>query len=231
MIKDETALISFEGVSFSFPNDKILFEDLNLKFKRGAFYLIQGASGAGKSTLLRLITRLDEPTAGEILFKDKRLSSYHPPMLRRSILYIQQTPTAIDASIRENLLLPFGLKNNRDLKRPDDSHLRELLRNFILEDVDMEDNALTLSVGQLQRLCFIRGLLLRPEAILLDEPASALDEESARIVESTAEHLCRESGMTVLMVSHKGFVPRHVRSTILEVSNGRVKELGWDRKS
>jgi ABC-type proline/glycine betaine transport system ATPase subunit len=138
LIKDETALISFEGVSFSFPNDKILFEDLNLKFKRGAFYLIQGSSGAGKSTLLRLITRLDEPTAGEILFKDKRLSSYHPPMLRRSILYIQQTPTAIDASTRENLLLPFGLKNNRDLKRPDDSHLRELLSNFILEDVEKE---------------------------------------------------------------------------------------------
>ena len=99
------------------------------------------------------------------------------------------------------------------------------LNNFLLNDVNLETNAQTLSVGQLQRLCFIRGLLLDPKVLLLDEPASALDEESSRIVEETAERLCVQSGLTVLMVSHRKFNPRRAASIFLQVKNGRVEEI------
>ena len=100
-----------------------------------------------------------------------------------------------------------------------------ILNNFFLNDVKLETNAQTLSVGQLQRLCFIRGLLLDPQVLLLDEPASALDEESSRIVEETAERLCVESGLTVLMVSHSKFKPRQAACIFLRVVNGRVEEI------
>jgi putative ABC transport system ATP-binding protein len=68
-------------------------------------------------------------------------------------------------------------------------------------------------------------LLLDPKVLLLDEPASALDEESSRIVEETAERLCLESGLTVLMVSHRKFEPKLVKYNVLQIANGRVEEL------
>jgi ABC-type iron transport system FetAB ATPase subunit len=96
-------------------------------------------------------------------------------------------------------LLAFTFKNNRDRIPPDDTSLKAHLENFLLSDLSLETNTQTLSVGQLQRLCLIRGLLLDPKVVLLDEPASALDEKSSRIVEQTAERLCAKSGLTVLI--------------------------------
>jgi putative ABC transport system ATP-binding protein len=219
------SIIEFADVTFSFSATKNLFQNLTLKIVAGSFYLIRGPSGSGKSTFLRLINRLEEPSEGHLLFNGRQLASYSPPLLRRSILFIQQTPTAVDGTVRQNLLLAFSFKNNRDLSPPDDNALKAHLDNFLLKDIHLETNALTLSVGQLQRLCFIRGLLLEPKVLLLDEPASALDEESSRIVEQTAERLCVEHGLTVLMVSHRQFEPKQVKSSVLQIDNGEVEEL------
>jgi putative ABC transport system ATP-binding protein len=218
-------VIEFSNVTFAFSETKTLLQDLSLKLTAESFYLIRGQSGSGKSTFLRLINRLEEPSNGHLLFNGHPLASYSSPLLRRSILYIQQTPTSVDVTVRQNLLIAFSFKNNRDLTPPDDDALRAHLDNFLLNDIRLETNALALSVGQLQRLCFIRGLLLDPKVLLLDEPASALDEESSRIVEETAERLCLESGLTVLMVSHRKFEPKRVKYNVLQIANGRVEEL------
>jgi putative ABC transport system ATP-binding protein len=143
-------------------------------------------------------------------------------LLRRSILYVQQTPTAIEGTVRENLLLPFSYKSNRELKKPDDGRLTELLSDFRLDSVTLENSAQDLSVGELQRVCFVRGLLLDPKVVLLDEPTSALDEESAKIVESRAEQLCAEMGRTIIMVSHRKFEPAKIEPVILALRDGTV---------
>ncbi len=213
-------MIEFSEVGFSYAGGKDLFRNFSLQLAGGTFYLVRGPSGSGKSTLLRLINRLEEPSHGHLMYEGRQLTSYSPPLLRRSILYVQQTPTSVDATVRENLLLAFSFKNNRDLKPPDDDELRSLLDRFLLHDISLDTHALTLSVGQLQRLCFLRGLLLNPKVLLLDEPASALDEVSARIVEETAERLCSESGLTVLMVSHRRFESRFVKPKVLEIGDG-----------
>jgi putative ABC transport system ATP-binding protein len=198
-MEKDTPIIEFSKVTFSFSDTEALFDNLSLKLNAGNFYLIRGPSGSGKSTFLRLINRLEEVSEGTVLFNGKPLTSYRPPMLRRSILYIQQTPTPFDGTVRQNLLLAFTFKNNRDRIPPDDTSLKAHLENFLLTDLSLETNAQTLSVGQLQRLCLIRGLMLDPKVVLLDEPASALDEKSSRIVEQTAERLCAKSGLTVLI--------------------------------
>jgi putative ABC transport system ATP-binding protein len=220
-----TPVIEFSDVGFSYANGKLLFQNLSLKLTGGCFYLVRGPSGSGKSTLLRLINRLEEPSRGCLLFEGRELSAYHPPQLRRSILYIQQTPTSVKATVLENLLLPFSFINNRDLKPPGEDELRSWLDKFLLNDIDLNTHASTLSVGQLQRLCFVRGLLLKPRVLLLDEPTSALDEESARIVEETAERLCVESGLTVLMVSHRSFEARLLKNKVIQIVKGRVEIL------
>ena len=218
------SVIKFSKVGFSFSGAKIIFQNLSLKLLAGNFYLIRGPSGAGKTTFLRLINRLEEPDDGQIWFNDRRLDAYRPPMLRRSIVYIQQTPTPVNGTVRQNLLLAFSFKSNRDLTPPDDKALNAHLNAFLLNDVGLEIDALTLSVGQLQRLCLIRGLLLNPQVLLLDEPASALDEKSSRIVQETVQDLCTAKGLTVLMVSHHPFEPSHEKVHILQINNGRLEE-------
>jgi len=146
-------------------------------------------------------------------------------------LYVQQTPSVIDASVRENLLLPFSFKNNAQLEQPEDERLKTLLADFLLQGVGLGDNALTLSLGQLQRLCFIRGLLLSPEILLLDEPTSALDRESSQVVESMVERLNRESGVTVLTVTHKNPKPGLITPLLLKVAEGQIREVTWNMES
>ncbi len=220
----EKTIIEFRNVSFGFPEEKLVLREMSLSIKKGAFYLVQGPSGTGKSTFLRLINRLEEPLSGDIRFKNKRLTDYHPPHLRRSLLYIQQTPTAVDGSVRHNLLLPFSFKQHHRLPKPDGERIEALLRDVRLDGVKMNDHARALSVGQLQRLCLVRGLLLNPEVLLLDEPTSALDPESAHAVMTTLERINRTSHLTILAVTHKGAEAENMPCRYLHLKDGRIRE-------
>jgi putative ABC transport system ATP-binding protein len=220
---EENSIIEFRNVTFGFAEQEPLLKELALSIQKGAYYMIKGPSGAGKTSFLRLMNRLEEPTFGEIRFKSKPLSTYSPPQLRRSILYVQQTPTAVDGSVRENLLLPFSFKNNHHLKKPLSGEIEELLKEIHLESVGMNDNARTLSVGQLQRLCLIRGLLMDPEVLLLDEPTSALDKESAIAVTALLARLNAESHLTVLSVTHQTYGQKNIPYRYLEMRNGRIE--------
>ncbi|MDJ0764481.1 MAG: ATP-binding cassette domain-containing protein [Myxococcota bacterium] len=221
----KACVVEFIDVGFSYPDRGSLFENLSLKFESGAFYSITGPSGSGKSTLLKLINQMETPRSGEIRFDGKPLQAFHPPALRRSILYVQQVPTAIGGSIRENLLLPFSFKSNRDIKKPDDHRLKALLSSFRLDGITLEASARDLSVGELQRICFIRGLLLDPRVVLLDEPTSALDEDSAKIVETRAQRLCEASGQTILMVNHRKVDFEFVTPIMLKLEDGKVQRV------
>ena len=217
-------IIDFRSVTFGFPEQVTLFHELSLSIRKGSFYLVKGPSGAGKTTFLRLINRLEEPISGEIRFRDKPFDSYSPPVLRRSLLHIQQTPTVMDGSVAENLLLPFSFKNNSHLTQPGQEKLEALLREVHLKDVGMNDHAMNLSVGQIQRLCLVRGLLLSPEVLLLDEPTSALDRESAQAVMALIERLNVESGLTILIVTHRTYSQGPVNPRYLRIEEGRIEE-------
>jgi putative ABC transport system ATP-binding protein len=220
----ENTIIDFRDVSFAFPDQKPFLREMSFCIEKGAFYLIQGPSGVGKSTFLRLLNRFEEPLSGEIRFKGKPLDAYSPPRLRRSLLYIQQTPTAVDGSVEDNLLLPFAFKTNVHLKKPSREKIVTLLEKVHLNQVEMNDHARTLSVGQLQRLCLVRGLLLDPEVLLLDEPTSALDRESAMAVTGLLEQLNLESKFTVLSVAHQTYDLGNVQYRRLQMKDGHMEE-------
>lgn len=218
-------IIRFENIGFIYPDTSALFSGVSFGIEAGKFYVIQGPSGSGKSTLLRLMNRLENPSGGDIYFDGKKYDSIPVPELRRQILYIQQTPVVTDGSVKENLLLPYSFRNNRDLDVPGDDKLRKTLDDFSLGQIHLDKPARNLSVGQQQRLCLIRGLLLSPSVILLDEPTSSLDDESSRIVEDMAETLCHERGKTIVMVSHREFVPAIVKPRRIDVRDGRIAVL------
>ncbi len=222
-------MISLSNVTFGYTGDLTLIQDVSYSFASGGFYVVQGPSGAGKSTLLRLLNRLEEPVSGSITFRGRPLSSYDVPELRRSVLYFPQTPIVIDGSVQTNLMLPFTFQTNSVMDRPDEQTLRRRLAQFLLDEVDLEDHAQSLSVGQLQRLCLIRGLLLSPEVLLLDEPTSALDPASRRAVQSITERFCRKTKATVIAVAHEPIRPFEIEPVVLQLVNKKLKEVTWDR--
>lgn len=216
------SIIEFEDVSFAYEDSKPLFKGLSISFEKARFYIIKGASGCGKSTFLRLVNRLEEPFSGKIHFKGRPVSDYSPIVLRRSILYVQQVPQVMDLSVRDNLLLPFSFQGNKNIPRPDDQRMRGLMERMLLTDVNLDESAKTLSIGQQQRICLIRGLLLAPDVVLLDEPTSALDTDSCRMVQEMTENLCTDHGITVLMVSHRDTEMCSLDPVLMTIEMGKI---------
>lgn len=214
-------LIQLDGVSFAYPGAAPLLERTDLGIKAGEYLLVRGPSGAGKSTLLRLLCRLEEPTEGSLHYQGIPYAAMPPTELRRKTAYVQQTPTLTQGTVRRNMLLPFSFKSNAALRPPDDSALTDLLSEFLLQDVALEQEATSLSVGQAQRLCLIRSLALSPQVLLMDEPTSALDPESAAVVLDSARRL-RKRGVTIVMVSHSETVPDGV-TDVLHINNHTVE--------
>lgn len=219
---DKSADASAPDTAPGQASGRLILDNANLDVPGGAFVLLTGPSGAGKSTLLRLFCRLEEPQAGAVLLRGHPVSELPPPLLRRRVAYLQQSPTVMPGTVRENLLLPFSFKSAAGAAPPDDAALSALLARLAAADIPLSQEAATLSVGQRQRLCLARALLTKPEILLLDEPVSALDAESARAVMDAAEGFCLDDGGTVLLVSHAEFTPARVSPLAYRLEQGRL---------
>jgi putative ABC transport system ATP-binding protein len=215
-----TPLLEIRKLSFGYEKSlPLVFEHLDLTVEEGAFILVKGPSGSGKSTLLRLICRLNQLSAGAILFQGKDITLIAPAKLRSSISYVAQIPQMTDASIEENLLLPFSFAINAEKTPPGKEELREMLKNFYLSDVTLDHSAMKLSTGQKQRVAIMRALLQNPLLLLLDEPTSALDQESASMVFSIMERLSVEQHKTLMTVTHSDYKPETVRPITYMLAN------------
>ncbi|MBU1004008.1 MAG: ATP-binding cassette domain-containing protein [Proteobacteria bacterium] len=212
------------GLDFIWPDGAPCLSGIDLCVADGEFVLFKGPSGGGKSTLLRVLARLESPNSGTMLYQGAPLNALAPERYRREVCLIQQTPSIVSGSVRDNLLLPFSFRVNKELPAPDDEALRQGLDSLLLSGVRLEMPAANLSVGQRQRLCLLRAMLLSPRVLLLDEPTSALDPESRRVVEDAAEHLCAEQGVTVLLVSHNDYQPRSVAFRTVNLTGCRLVE-------
>jgi putative ABC transport system ATP-binding protein len=212
----------FENVSFTWPGGRTVLEDQTFTIPDERFAVVRGPSGAGKSTLLRMMNRLEEPQLGVIRYRGNALADYHPARLRQRVAYLQQLPVVADATVRENLLLPFRFAVNKGLAAPTDDDLCARLAEVHLDMLKLDERAGALSVGQRQRLSLVRALMTGPDVLLLDEPTASLDSESQEVVEQMAEQLCTD-GTTVIMVTHDGFSPQGVPMAEILIQNGKVE--------
>ncbi|WP_319582289.1 ABC transporter ATP-binding protein [uncultured Pseudodesulfovibrio sp.] len=201
--------LTLDRVSFAYPDGPAILEDASLTLSSGGYHLLRGPSGSGKSTLLRLLCRLEEIQTGTICYKGMSISDISPAELRRCVAYVQQLPTLLPGTVRDNLLLPFTFKANARLTPPSDVEMAAQLSGLLLNGVTLDSPADKLSVGQAQRICLTRSLLLSPEVVLLDEPTASLDAHSAQVVLDRTKGLT-ESGVTVVMISHSETVPEGV---------------------
>lgn len=197
-------------------------EYLNIHDKK--ITCIVGESGSGKTTLLRHLNNLISPDSGQILYKDMNIENMNPINLRRQVIMAPQTPVVFPGNVRYNLTigLMFSEKpmvNDDVLKRwMDLVHLNKGLD----EDTDK------FSGGEKQRLCLARILVLEPEVLLLDEPSSALDEDTEHLVVNNIVTYAKDAGKTVVMVTHSKSVAQRYGDVVVTVGKGRIS--GMDEK-
>jgi len=182
-------------------------EGVNLKIEKQKITAIIGPSGCGKSTVLRAFNRMNElvPTAwaeGEVLYHGKNIydDDVDPVEVRRRIGMVFQKPNPFPKSIYENVA--WGARIN-GFKGDMDDLVEESLRGAALWDEvkdKLNQSGLSLSGGQQQRLCIARTIAIKPDIILMDEPASALDPIATLKIEELMQELKKD--YTIVIVTH-----------------------------
>jgi phosphate transport system ATP-binding protein len=182
-------------------------KDVNLKIERRKITAIIGPSGCGKSTMLRAFNRMNElvPTAwaeGEVLFGGQNIYDPYvdPVEVRRRIGMVFQKPNPFPKSIYENVA--WGAHINGYRGNMDDLVEQSLRQAALWDEVKdkLDQSGLSLSGGQQQRLCIARAIAIKPELILMDEPASALDPVATLKIEDLMYQLAEN--YTIIIVTH-----------------------------
>ncbi len=194
--------IEFQGVNFAYGEENIL-SDFNLSLKVGGINCIVGESGSGKSTLARLLSRLYDCDAGEVLINGVEIQSFSKESLRSNIDYISQRRFLTKTTLRQ-LLDSDG--------RLDDGVLKKALQQVGLEewsqslsqglDEAISETELNLSEGEFQRLFIAKALLSPGQILILDEVSSQLDDQGVDILHASLEQL--KTKKTLILISHDG---------------------------
>jgi len=212
-------LISVKDVSKVFKVGEENFtalRDINLEIDSGSFMSFVGPSGSGKTTILNLIGGLDVPTAGNIFFKNTKLSSMNRNQMaqyrRKNIGFIFQTYNLFPVySVYENILFPLLLNGSKE------KDARERVMN-IVNKVGLSDQVKKrpsqLSGGQCQRVAIARALVKDPLLILADEPTANLDSKNSLQILELMSKLNKQYKAAVVFSTHDEKVTRYVRREV-----------------
>ncbi len=170
----------------------------------GEFVAIMGPSGSGKSTLLHLLGGLDQPTDGEVMIADKRLSIMKDHQItlvrRRNVGFIFQFYNLVPTlTAEENIVLPLVIDGKR--LRDYQPRVEQLLALVGIAD-RRHHKPDQLSGGQQQRVAIARAFVTQPSIVLADEPTGNLDSKSGEEVLNLLRRSCDELGQTIVMVTH-----------------------------
>lgn len=206
------------------------FDDLHalngvsVDINKGDVVFVVGPSGSGKSTFLRCLNRLEEPTAGAILFEGVNITDRMTDInlhRQKMGMVFQQFNLFPHMTIMKNLTLgPMKLQNMS--KEAAEAQAMELLERVGLADrADAYPNQL--SGGQKQRIAIVRALCMKPDVMLFDEPTSALDPEMVGEVLAVMRDLAKEK-MTMVVVTHEMAFAKEVASRVIFMADGKIVE-------
>jgi phosphate transport system ATP-binding protein len=207
--------------------------NVSIPIRQGEVLALIGPSGCGKTTLLRSLNRLTEVTrgtsfSGRITLDGLDTGTMEPTELRRRVTMVFQQPNPFPMSVFDNVAYVLREQGRR---RPRKRELQQpvndaLARAGLLEEVqgNLGHPALRLSGGQQQRLCIARALAANPEVLLLDEPCSALDPQSTKVIEDLIVKL-RED-VAVVIVTHNLQQAYRVADYVAFMYLGELVEYG-----
>ena len=226
-------MIELKGVRKSYGANEVL-KGIDLRIEKQDYLVILGASGSGKSTLLNILSGLEKPDQGEVLYDGANISSLSESQLTKfrkdHIAFIfQQYYLLQELTVEQNVKMGAHLAKNQDyIPIIEAMGLKEKLHQYPSE----------LSGGEQQRVAIARALAKKPKVLFLDEPTGALDEATGRQILSFIAQMKKELGFTLVMVTHNEHISQ-LANTVVRVNSGqiqditvneepkRVEEIGW----
>ncbi|MCI6691509.1 MAG: ABC transporter ATP-binding protein [Clostridium sp.] len=201
-----------------------VLNNINLAVNEGDFISIMGPSGAGKTTLLNLISTLDKPTKGEIIFDGKDITKIKNKELsnlrRDKIGFIFQDYNLLDnMNLMDNIALPLALGKKRTKAIED--KVMEISEIFGLKE-HLKKYPYELSGGQKQRGAAARALITDPKVIFADEPTGALDSRSSSDLLESLSRANKEEKATIVMVTHDAITASYSNKVYI-LSDGEIK--------
>ncbi|TWD98885.1 ATP-binding cassette subfamily B protein/subfamily B ATP-binding cassette protein MsbA [Neobacillus bataviensis] len=217
--------IEYRNVTFSYVENKKVFEHFNLEIPKGKVVALVGPSGAGKSTLFNLLQGFYKPQSGDILIGGKSLQELSASDLRSSIALVPQETFLFSGTVKENL---FIARPNITEKEMVEAAIRAEIHDFILSlpkgyDTEIGENGIKLSGGQKQRIAIARAILKDAPILLLDEATSALDGETEYYVKEALEELMQ--GRTTIIIAHRLTTIQH-SDIIMVMDQGEIVQQG-----
>ncbi|MBQ3273498.1 MAG: ABC transporter ATP-binding protein [Solobacterium sp.] len=235
-MNEKEELLSVEHLEVTFNNSRKhrfrAVKDANFKIYKGETFALVGESGSGKTTIARAIIRLNDTSAGDIIFKGKKingkLSTEDKKWVQRNIQMIFQDPAAslneratIDYCVSEGLYNFNLFKDEADREAKVDRALNEV--GLLPEHKSRYPHEF--SGGQRQRVGIARAMIMEPEFIIADEPISALDVSIRAQVLNLMNKFKEERGLTYMFIAHDLSVVRYFADRIAVIHNGRIVEV------
>lgn len=210
--------IELKQVRKAFDN-KELFSISHCIFEKGKTYGIIGSNGIGKTTLLRMIGGMDQTYEGMIRYDTDTFSD----ALLKQMSFIDQQPFMLDRSVYENLAYPLRVRKvDRNVIQ---SKVSTWLKRMDIEQLK-DRNAKLLSAGEKQKVSLARGLIYKPELVLLDEPTANIDPDTVFVMEEILSNYQEATNATMIWVTHNIRQAWKSCDSVLLMQSDRVKWIG-----
>jgi spermidine/putrescine transport system ATP-binding protein len=194
--------------------------DLTLTIPQGSFFALLGASGCGKTTTLRMVSGLEEPTAGRVLIGDHDVTRLRP--YKRPVNTVFQNYALFPhLTVADNIAFGLRQRGVKDVKKP----VQDMLDLIELSHIGARKPT-QLSGGQQQRIALARALVFEPDVLLLDEPLAALDKQLRDAMQLEVRRIHERTGMTTIAVTHDQVEAMTMSDRVVILDDGRVSQIG-----
>ncbi|HIY19208.1 MAG TPA: ABC transporter ATP-binding protein [Candidatus Blautia avistercoris] len=220
----EEGFVRLEKVSKIYGSGEVQIkavDEIEFSIEKGEFVIIVGPSGAGKTTVLNILGGMDAVTSGEVWVDGKNIAQYNSRQLtryrREDIGFVFQFYNLVpNLTALENVELALQIcKNPLDAATVlEEVGLKERVKNFPAQ----------LSGGEQQRVSIARALAKNPKLLLCDEPTGALDYQTGKSILKLLQDMCRQRGMTVIVITHNSALTP-MADRVIKIKNGKVSAM------
>ncbi|BEP29083.1 ABC transporter ATP-binding protein [Helicovermis profundi] len=212
-------MIEIKNLNLRF--DRFSLKNINLKIKKGEFYIILGPSGAGKTLILDSIGGFIKSENDGIFINNQNVNNYKPENRNLSICY-QEFSLFPHMTVKDNIL--YGFRFKKKIKENEELY-NELIKILNIEKL-LNRFPTSLSGGEKQRVSLMRALVVKPEILLLDEPLSALDTQIKEKLIRDIKKIHKKYNITVLMITHSFEEAFYLGDKVSVINNGEIVQTG-----
>lgn len=198
---------------------KPVLKDCSFSFEKSGTYVLMGPNGSGKSTFFRICALLESPDKGEVNYLSGGTIVRKDIELRRRITLLLPKVGVFNTSVFKNVA--YGLRI-RKMKGSEIKEKVEKALEFVGLKYKKNQNALTLSSGETQRLGIARAIVIQPEIFFLDEPTASVDQENTEIIEDIILRMKKEKKSMVIIATHDVAQAERLADQLLLMQDGRI---------